>query len=49
MSSIRNKLFGTVKWYMIGAHVLSLTQCTGLPEVESLVSLFVSQCMYDVR
>jgi len=26
-----------------------LTQCTGLPEVESLVSLFVSHCMYDVR
>ena len=26
-----------------------LTQCTGLPEVESLVSLFLSQCMYDVR
>jgi len=26
-----------------------LTQCTGLPKVESLVSLFVSQCMYDVR
>jgi len=37
-------------WYMTGAHTsvsYSMNEC--LPEVKGLVSLFVSQYMYDVR
>jgi len=40
---------GTIGWYMTGAHLESNSMHECLSEVESLVSLFVSQYMNDVR